>query len=83
MEYLGSYGNADPLDVSQWVELPFSSSADTASWDDERCAAFTFSLHVSKGFGMEECVELPILTIVPVRRTFVSFLVLTSGYAAT
>ncbi|CAM9689480.1 unnamed protein product, partial [Scytosiphon promiscuus] len=33
--YLGSYGNADPLDMSQWVELPFSSSADTASWDDE------------------------------------------------
>ncbi|CAM9292145.1 unnamed protein product, partial [Hapterophycus canaliculatus] len=33
--YLGSYGNADPLDVSQWVESPFSSSTDTASWDDE------------------------------------------------
>ncbi|CAM9514499.1 unnamed protein product [Ectocarpus sp. 13 AM-2016] len=35
VEYLGIYGNADPLDVSQWVELPLASSADTASWDDE------------------------------------------------
>eukprot|EP00903_Cladosiphon_okamuranus_P006338 g6208.t2 len=35
VEYLGSYGNADPLDVSQWVEMPVTSSADTASWDDE------------------------------------------------
>ena len=33
--YLGSYGNADPLDVSQWVEMPVASSADTASWDDQ------------------------------------------------
>ncbi|CAM9472724.1 unnamed protein product [Ectocarpus fasciculatus] len=35
VEYLGIYGNADPLDVSQWVELPLASSADTAFWDDE------------------------------------------------
>lgn len=36
--YLGSYGNADPLDVSQWVEMPVASSTDTASWDDKRWA---------------------------------------------
>ena len=36
VEYIGEYGSADPLDVSQWMELQFSSSADTASWDDER-----------------------------------------------
>eukprot|EP00752_Nemacystus_decipiens_P014257 g12678.t1 len=35
VEYLGSYGNADPLDPSQWVEIPVASSADTASWDDK------------------------------------------------
>lgn len=36
VDYIGEYGSADPLDVSQWMELQFSSSADTASWDDER-----------------------------------------------
>ncbi|CAN0403321.1 unnamed protein product [Pylaiella littoralis] len=35
VEYLGSYGNSDPLDVSQWIEMPVASSADTASWDDK------------------------------------------------
>ncbi|CAM9721871.1 unnamed protein product, partial [Laminaria digitata] len=35
VEYIGEYGSADPLDVSQWMELQFASSADTASWDDE------------------------------------------------
>lgn len=52
MGYLGSYGNADPLDVSQWVELSFSSSADTASWDDDRCAAFALgigSIRIGRG----------------------------------
>ena len=38
VEYIGKYGSADPLDISQWMELPLASSADTASWDDERWA---------------------------------------------
>lgn len=38
VEYLGSYGNADPLDVSQWIEMPVASSTDTASWDGTRWA---------------------------------------------
>lgn len=43
VDYLGSYGNADPLDASQWVQMPVASSADTASWDDKRWAAFSWS----------------------------------------
>eukprot|EP00904_Undaria_pinnatifida_P007560 jgi/Undpi1/3934/HiC_scaffold_16.g07302.m1 len=42
VEYIGKYGSADPLDVSQWMELPLASSADTASWDDERAIASDF-----------------------------------------
>lgn len=36
VSHVGKYGNADPLDTSQWMELPFSSTSDTTSWDDAR-----------------------------------------------
>lgn len=36
MTHVGTYGNADPLDVSQWTRLPFASTTSTSSWDDDR-----------------------------------------------
>ena len=32
--YVGIFGNADPLDVSQWLEIDIKSDALTTSWDD-------------------------------------------------
>ncbi len=60
VEYLGSYGNADPLDVSQWIEVPVASSADTASWDDKRWAPMPYEGSEGKdGKGSDPgCLEL-------------------------
>merc|ERR1712227_457867 len=32
--FVGIFGNADPLDVSQWLEIDIKSDALTTSWDD-------------------------------------------------
>ncbi|CAN0050056.1 unnamed protein product, partial [Choristocarpus tenellus] len=32
--HLGAYGNSDPLDVTQWVEVAGALTADTASWNE-------------------------------------------------
>jgi hypothetical protein len=32
--YVGNYGDADPLDQSQWTEVNYEASKDSRQWDD-------------------------------------------------
>ena len=34
VSYIGIYGNADPLDISQWLSLPLSIPTSTSTWSD-------------------------------------------------
>ena len=45
--YLGIFGNADPLDSSQWIQMTFEEVADAPTFDDKEraCSSLTTSLH--------------------------------------
>jgi len=46
--YLGTFGNADPLDVSQWLKMTFEGQPISPSLDENErsCSSLTTSLHI-------------------------------------
>jgi hypothetical protein len=47
-DYLGTFGNADPLDVSQWMKMTFEGQPNSPSLDEteQSCSFLTTSLHI-------------------------------------